>query len=257
MKTKPQIFESLPEFLNFRQTVDVHKKIGFVPTLGALHEGHASLLKKSVSENDLTFLSIFINPTQFNDKNDFKNYPKTWDQDLILAADCGIDAILIPTYEQLYLDNYRFKISENEFSKILCGQSRPGHFDGVLTIVMKLLQIVNPQKAYFGEKDFQQLQLIKEMAASFFLHAEIVSCPTLRESSGLAMSSRNARLSNEGREKAANIYKFATQLESPIAVKNKLTESGFIVDYVEDHFHRRFIAATLEGVRLIDNVETK
>ena len=257
MTTKPQVFTTVAEFQKFRQSLDPQKKVGFVPTMGALHQGHASLLRKSKSENDFSVLSLFVNPTQFNNPTDLKLYPKTWDADLQLAADCEVDAILLPTYGQIYPDHYRFKLIENDFSKMLCGQSRPGHFDGVLTVVMKLLQIVQPSKAYFGEKDFQQYLLIKDMAASFFLPAVIVPCPTLREESGLALSSRNTRLSAEGLKKAALINQFARKYTTAQQVKSSLNESGFEVDYVEDHFQRRFIAAHLEGVRLIDNVELK
>lgn len=254
---EPKVFESVADFISFRRSISPDVEIGFVPTMGALHEGHASLLRKSVSENDFTVLSIFVNPTQFNDKSDFANYPKTWKEDLAVAKSCGVDFILMPTFEQMYPDNYRYVLSENDFSKKLCGASRAGHFDGVLTIVMKLLTIVNPIRSYFGEKDFQQFKLIQDMVSSFFLPVKIIGCPTLREASGLAMSSRNVRLSSEGKEKAALIYKFITSSGSASEASQKLTEHGFKVDYVEDHYNRRFVAAFLEGVRLIDNVEIK
>ena len=255
MTTKPQVFQSVVDFQKFRRALDPEKKVGFVPTMGALHQGHSSLLQKSKSESDMTVLSIFVNPTQINNSEDLLLYPKTWQADLLLASGCGVDAILLPTYDQMYPDQYRFKLIENELSKMLCGENRPGHFDGVLTIVMKLLQIVQPAKAYFGEKDFQQFLLIKDMAASFFLSTAIIPCPTLREESGLALSSRNLRLSADGIKKAALISKFARQFPSVEQVKSSLYENGFKVDYVEDHFQRRFVAAHLEGVRLIDNVE--
>lgn len=253
----PRVFESVAEFIAFRKTISPDIEIGFVPTMGALHAGHTSLLQKSVSENDFTVLSIFVNPTQFNDKSDFTNYPKTWKEDLAVAAGCEVDFILMPTYEQMYPDQYRYKLSENDFSKKLCGGSREGHFDGVLTVVMKLLNVVSPNRAYFGEKDYQQFKLIHDMAACFFMPTEIIPCPTLRETSGLAMSSRNVRLSSVGRTKAALIYKLMTESKSSTDVSQKLTEAGFKVDYVEDYYDRRFVAAFLEGVRLIDNVEIK
>lgn len=254
MDRKPLVFETIQSFLEYRSGLQRKLKVGFVPTMGALHAGHASLLKRSVLENDVTVLSIFINPTQFNDTSDFANYPKTWTEDLALAKDCGIGAIITPTYAQLYPDNYHYKVCESEFSKILCGKSRVGHFDGVLTVVMKLLNIVAPTKAYFGEKDFQQLQLIKEMVTTFFMPVEVISCPTLREQSGLAKSSRNSRLSPEGLEKAALIYNYSKKFKTVDEVKTNLTKNGFTLDYVEDHFGRRFVAAFLDGVRLIDNV---
>ncbi len=257
MTTRPQIFQSIAEFQNYRRLLPLRHKIGFVPTMGALHEGHASLIEKSKLENNCTVVSIYVNPTQFNEQTDFINYPKTLDADLVLASRLNVNAILLPNYEQLYPDLFRFKVIENEFSKMLCGKNRPGHFDGVLTVVMKLLQIVQPHNAYFGEKDFQQLQLIQDMVASFFLPTTIVPCPTLRENSGLALSSRNSRLSPDGKTKAALIYKFANLYAKAEQVKSNLIDNGFKVDYVEDHSHRRFVAAHLEGVRLIDNVELK
>ncbi len=257
MKTKPQVFESMTDFVKHRQAIDKTKCVGFIPTMGALHQGHASLLEKSSAENDFSVLSIFVNPTQFNDPSDFTNYPKTWESDFKIASECNVDFIITPTFEQMYPDKYRFKISENELSQKFCGASRPGHFDGVLTVVMKLLHIADSHRAYFGEKDFQQLQLIKDMAKSFFLKTEIIGCPTLREPSGLAFSSRNSRLSPAGREKAALISKFIRHSSTAKDAKENLNENGFIVDYVEDYQQRRFVAAFLEGVRLIDNVELK
>ncbi|MFZ3231234.1 MAG: pantoate--beta-alanine ligase [Pseudobdellovibrio sp.] len=250
-----KVFKSITEFNSFRKMISPDVEIGFVPTMGALHDGHASLLQKSYSENDMTVLSIFVNPTQFNQTSDFTNYPKTWDEDFKLAKKSNVDIILLPTYESIYPDQYRFKLIESDFSKKLCGLNRTGHFDGVLTVVMKLLNIIRPSKAYFGEKDFQQFQLIKDMAASFFLLTEIIPCPTLREDSGLAMSSRNLRLSNEGKHKAALIYKFIAESKSSAEAFEKLTDNGFTVDYVEDYFKRRYVAASIEGIRLIDNVE--
>lgn len=252
-----QVFKSITEFQNFRAKIHPEVEIGFVPTMGALHAGHASLLKKSCDENDLTVLSIFVNPTQFNNSNDFTNYPITWEHDLIVAKNAGANFIIAPDQKQIYPDNYRFQLTENEFSKVLCGAHRKGHFDGVLTVVMKLLILTQPKRAYFGEKDYQQLQLVKDMVNSFFVNTEIISVPTFREASGLAMSSRNLRLSADGQKQASLIYKFLKSGGSASEIKEQLTTAGFEVDYVEDFHHRRFVAATLEGVRLIDNVEIK
>jgi pantoate--beta-alanine ligase len=252
MSKSPLIFESIPEFISWRRSLDT--QVGFVPTMGALHAGHESLLAMA-RENPIRVLSIYVNPTQFNSADDFQKYPQTLAADLELAAKNEVTAVLLPNYREMYSDNYRFKISENEFSKVLCGAHRPGHFDGVLTVVMKLLNIVSPRRAYFGEKDFQQLQLIKDMVQTFFVPVEIIAAPTLREKSGLAMSSRNRRLSAGGIEKAALIFKSLQQSSSLANVRQQLTDAGFDVDYVEDHFGRRFVAATLEGVRLIDNVK--
>ncbi len=252
-----KVFNTITEFKNFRKQIHPEIELGFVPTMGALHQGHASLLEKSAADNDLTVLSIFVNPTQFNDPTDFSKYPKTWDEDLKTAANSGADIVIAPTAEEIYFDKYKYKVSESDFSKKLCGAHRPGHFDGVLTVVLKLFMLVQPTRSYFGEKDYQQLQLIKDMVSSFFIPVEIISCPTLRESNGLAMSSRNTRLSDSGRSKAASLFKCISENVSVSEAKNNLRSLGFDVDYIEDFDSRRFAAATLEGIRLIDNVQIK
>lgn len=247
-------FESITEFIKYRDQYLVSKKVGFVPTMGALHEGHASLLRKSAQENEVTILSIYVNPTQFNNPEDLKKYPRTWESDLEIAKKNGANIVISPKYEEMYSDNYRYKVIETDFSKILCGAHRPGHFDGVLTVVMKLLNIVNSNKAYFGEKDYQQLQLIKDMAKNFFMKTEIIACPTLRENDGLAMSSRNVRLTESGRKKAPAIYDALKNSKSVNEAREKLQLQNIEVEYLEEHFNRRFIAAFIDQVRLIDNV---
>lgn len=253
-----RIHRSLTEWQNCRNGFSPTTKVGFVPTMGALHKGHRALLEKARAENDVVVLSIYVNPTQFNDPQDLQNYPQTLPADLAMAEDAGVDHVLIPKYEDLYADQYRYQVTESELSRTLCGAHRPGHFTGVLTVVMKLLNLVRPAKAYFGEKDYQQLQLIKDMVAAFFMQVEIVACPTIRESDGVAMSSRNTKLDSNGREKAkvfAAILKTATDLEN---AKVTLQENGLEVDYLEQHSGRRFGAVrvkTANGeVRLIDNV---
>jgi pantoate--beta-alanine ligase len=232
-----------------------NRSIGFVPTMGALHAGHASLLERARSENDVVVLSIYVNPTQFDNKDDLKRYPVTIEKDRAVAARTGTDFILIPTYAQMYPDDYRYKVSEQGFSSRLCGAHRPGHFDGVLTVVMKLLNLVQADRAYFGEKDYQQLHLIKGMVEAFFLPTEIVPCPTLRESDGLAMSSRNLNLDMESRSKAPRFFQALQTSASADEAKRRLEENGFEVDYVEDIAGRRFGAVKIGGVRLIDNVQ--
>ncbi len=229
--------------------------VGFVPTMGALHSGHEELLKQARKNNDLVVLSIFVNPTQFNDPSDLEKYPKTWEQDLAMAEANKVDAIFYPRYNEMYPDNYRYKISENEYSLLLDGAHRPGHFDGVLSVVMKLFNIVAPTRAYFGEKDFQQMTLIKGMVESFFMDLEVVPVPTVREEDGLAKSSRNMRLSPEERAQAPLIYQVITQCKTAEEAADKLNAQGFKVDYVTDIGNRRFVAAKLGEVRLIDNVE--
>lgn len=233
----------------------VKGSVGFVPTMGALHAGHEELLKRAREENEHVVLSIFVNPTQFNDANDLAKYPKTWEQDLTLAKSNGVSAIFYPKYADMYPDNYRYKVTENEYSRILDGAHRPGHFDGVLSVVMKLFNIVSPSRAYFGEKDFQQLTLVQGMVESYFMNLEVVPVPTVREADGLAMSSRNTRLTSEHRQKAPAIYKAITQSSSAEQAAKILTEQGFEVDYVTDIGARRYVAAKLGEVRLIDNVK--
>ena len=233
-------------------------KIGFVPTMGALHAGHASLIERSVAECDVTVVSVYVNPTQFNNPDDLNNYPLTLDSDIELAASLGADLVFAPAWSDMYPDEYRYKIDETDFSRMLCGAHRPGHFTGVLTVVMKLLNIVRPHRAYFGEKDYQQYRLIAGMAEAFFLDVEIVPCPIVRETDGLALSSRNVNLDCAGREKAPLIHELIAGDGSDEEIKRRLGEAGFKVDYVETLQGRRFAAARLgEGareVRLIDNV---
>ena len=248
-----QVFSSISEFKNFRKTLK--SNVGFVATMGALHQGHASLMKQASIENEFSVLSIYVNPTQFNNSTDLEKYPKTLEADLQIASECGVNSVILPVFSEIYADNYRYKLTETEFSKKLCGLNRPGHFDGVLTVVMKLLNIINPTKAYFGEKDFQQVQLIEDMVQSFFMDVQIIRSPTIRETSGLAMSSRNKRLSINGLKKAALIYDNLKNTESLDQVKKNLLSHNFEIDYVEEIKGRRFIAAILEGVRLIDNVK--
>lgn len=229
--------------------------VGFVPTMGALHEGHAELLRRARAENDVLILSIFVNPTQFNDPKDFEKYPVTWDGDLALASREGVDVVFAPTKPDLYPDGYRYRVTEDRFSHGLCGASRPGHFDGVLSVVTKLFNIVQPARAYFGEKDFQQLELIRGLADAFFMDLEIVPVPTVRAADGLALSSRNQRLSHAERAAAPALYKILRQSPDANRARADLESAGFRVDYVEDRERRRYAAAYLGEVRLIDNVE--
>lgn len=251
---KIKLISSLTEFQNYRHQLKASTTVGFVPTMGALHQGHASLIKNSSQNNELTVVSIFVNPTQFNNSTDLEKYPRTLEADLKLAEDSGAHIVLAPHFEEMYPDQYRYKITENEFSKKLCGAHRPGHFDGVLTVVMKLLQIVKPKIAYFGEKDYQQLLLIQQMAQAFFLDLEVKSCETIREADGLAMSSRNVRLTPEGRKIAPAIFQALKNYKNFSDSQSELKKLNIELEYLEEHFQRRFIAAYIDGVRLIDNV---
>lgn len=247
------ILRSPQEFRTWRK--QQKGSVGFVPTMGALHTGHEELLKQARKNNDVVVLSIFVNPTQFNDPNDLEKYPKTWEADLAMAEANKVDAIFYPRYDEMYPDNYRYKVTENSYSNLLDGAHRPGHFDGVLSVVMKLFNIVAPTRAYFGEKDFQQMTLIQGMVESFFMDLEIVPVATVREEDGLAKSSRNVRLNSSERMKAPAIYKAITESQTAEEAAEKLTAQGFIVDYVTDVGTRRFVAARLGDVRLIDNVQ--
>lgn len=231
---------------------------GFIPTMGALHAGHAALIERSASECDFTVVSVYVNAAQFDSADDLARYPATLEQDAEMARALGADIVFAPTYEQMYPDDFRYKVVETDFSRELCGEHRPGHFTGVLTVVMKLLNIVRPDRAYFGKKDYQQYRLIEAMARAFFLDVEIVPCETVRESDGLALSSRNLNLDANARALAPLIYQAISSSASDQAVAEKLRSAGFDVDYVVTRMGRRFVAARIgEGknqVRLIDNV---
>lgn len=181
--------------------------IGFVPTMGALHDGHASLLKKSLSQNALCICSIFVNPTQFNNKTDFKNYPNRLDKDIKLLRAIGCDVAFTPSKEAIYPNSFTSEVFDfGSLDKVMEGKSRPGHFNGVAMVVSRLFEIIKPKKAYFGEKDFQQLAIIKSLTAQKFKGIEIVPCSTFREKDGLAMSSRNLLLDKRYRAAAPRIY---------------------------------------------------
>ena len=231
--------------------------LGLVPTMGALHEAHLSLVRRSRAENDRTVVTIFVNPTQFNDPDDLAKYPRTPDADLDALRGEGVDFVLIPSDADLYRDGFHYRVVETEDSKSLEGACRPGHFDGVLTVVLKLLQLAAADRAYFGEKDWQQLQLVRGMVDAFFVPTEIVACETVREADGLAMSSRNRRLSPPDRARAPQLYRVLTSAASAEDAAQRLRDAGFAVDYVEDRGGRRLAAARLGGVRLIDNVPLK
>lgn len=255
--------------------------IGFVPTMGALHQGHIALVKKALYENTYVICSIFVNPTQFNNTDDFAKYPSTITDDIALLKESGCHAVFIPEVTEMYPDktssnHYNFGGIENEME----GAFRPGHFDGVATIVAKFFDLVKPDNAYFGEKDFQQLLIVKSLAAQFFPSIDVIGCEIVREKSGLALSSRNKRLSNQGKEYAAHISKALEYGQSlvktertPSAIVEKVTQqlssiSAIEVEYVsivDSNFLKKadvldikcnlriFTACWIEGVRLIDN----
>lgn len=242
--------------------------LGFVPTMGNLHAGHAALLARARQDCGTVLLSIFVNPTQFDDPSDLARYPRTLEADLGLARIAGVDHVLLPTAAELYPDGYTYKMQETAVSTLLCGASRPGHFDGVLSVVMKLLQIAQigtdptAQQLYLGEKDWQQLTLLRGMVTAFFLPWTVIGCPTVRDADGLAMSSRNSRLSPAQRRLAPRLAQALRDAPDAAAARATLEAAGFRVDYLEDRAlgnapsatRRRFAAASLGDVRLIDNV---
>jgi len=253
-----KIFKSVKEWRAFRQRDQFFgKTIGFVPTMGNLHLGHRALIERSVRENDFTVLSIFVNPTQFNNREDLEKYPRTQEADIRMVEGVRADYILMPEYDCLYPDDYTYRVQESVISKFMEGRSRPGHFDGMLTVVLKLLQLVRATRAYFGEKDYQQLQLVRGLVDAFFIDTEIVACSTVRDENGLALSSRNSRLSEGDYDKAVQFAKILQSEKSSKAVCERLDEMGIEVDYIEDGSGRRFGAVNVGGVRLIDNYDLK
>ena len=203
--------------------------LGFIPTMGALHKGHASLIKRSLSQNALSICSIFVNPTQFNNKTDFKNYPNRLNEDIKLLKEIGCNVVFTPSKEDIYPSGLTSSVFDfGLLDKVMEGASRPGHFNGVAMVVSRLFDIIKPQRAYFGEKDFQQLAVIKSLAAQKFKHIEIVPCATLREKDGLAMSSRNLLLNKRYRAAAPRIYQRLLCVQSR-AKNNSITELRSLV----------------------------
>ena len=259
-----------------------NKSIGFVPTMGALHQGHLSLLKNSLSENDVTVMSIFVNPTQFNNAEDLDKYPRTLERDVQIMQNLSNNIIVYaPEVADIYEGNtisesFDYDGLENQME----GKHRPGHFDGVGTIVKRLFEIILPNKAYFGEKDFQQLQIVRKLVSKYNIPVTIIGCPIHREDSGLAMSSRNERLSKITRENAAiifqilkaakDIFQTKSSQETILFVENEFKKiPEFQLEYFEiadeetllpvskkesNKKYRGFIAIFTENIRLIDNI---
>lgn len=259
------------------------KSVGFVPTMGALHQGHASLVRRSVKENDVTVVSVFVNPTQFNDKNDLKNYPRTLEADCVLLENEGASIVFAPSVEEMYPQEDTRVFSFAPLDTVMEGACRPGHFNGVAQIVSKLFYAVEPDRAYFGEKDFQQLAIIKEMVRKLSIGVEIVGCPIVREADGLAMSSRNTLLSCEERNRALTISRtlfaslpFAaehTLQDTKVFVENAINETaGLELEYFQvvdgntlqeikewgdSDYVVGCIALFCGKIRLIDNIKYK
>ncbi len=275
------VFEKAAELNQFLASErEKGKSVGFVPTMGALHNGHISLINKAKQENSLAIASVFVNPTQFNNADDLKKYPRTIDADKALLGQYGCDVLFFPSVDEIYPEKDNTLFDLGGLDTLMEGKFRPGHFNGVAMVVKRLLEIVQPNNAYFGEKDFQQLSIIRYMVKAEKLPVTIIGCPTLRETSGLAMSSRNMRLTEEERVEAAAIYKAMTEAKEnaktlpPRKVK-ELFESAInqnpvfkfeyfeIVDSetllpVEDWNPQRkavgCVAIWIRDVRLIDNL---
>ncbi len=275
-----EIFEYKKDIRNRIESLKTWATIGFVPTMGALHKGHLSLVECSVKQNDVTVVSIFVNPAQFNDKNDFRNYPKTPDADLKMLEKTKCNILFIPPENEMYdkPDNRKFNLGQ--LDEVMEGKYRPGHFNGVAKIVTMLFDLVSPDRAYFGLKDFQQYVIIKKLKEDLKLPVEIIGCPTVREDDGLAMSSRNSLLSDEERKHAALIYHALNQAkqnkrkyvikEIKAQVINSLNKDPYIrVEYFEIVNSENLkpvqswgepsvkigcIAARVGNVRLIDNI---
>lgn len=208
------------------------KTIGLVPTMGALHAGHASLVERSVRENDVTVVSIFLNPTQFNDKTDLEKYPRTLEADCALLEQVGATIAFAPSVDEIYPEPDTRQFSYPPTDSVMEGAMRPGHFNGVCQIVSKLFAMANPDKAYFGEKDFQQIAVIRRMVEDLKFKLEIVPCPVIREESGLARSSRNTLLTDEERAIAANIYKTMAQSKALVAGHSVQAVHDYVVSTI-------------------------
>lgn len=257
------------------------KIIGFVPTMGNLHQGHLNLVREARKLCDVVVVSIFVNPIQFGPNEDFDNYPRTLEQDQQLLADVGCDIVFAPTVEQMYGKKTRLtNISVSDITDDLCGLQRPGHFDGVAVVVTKLFNIVQPNYAFFGQKDYQQLAVIRQFVQDLNIPLEVIGVPIARAEDGLALSSRNGYLSQEHRAIAPVIYQSlqkaeqqlhaAIELDTVLAeLRQTLTDVGFVVDYVEARtpelqkihtFNQDvvlFVAAKIGNTRLIDNLQVK
>jgi len=277
-----QIFKKKNALINCLSILkQENKQIGFVPTMGALHKGHLSLLEESTKNNDLSVVTIFVNPTQFNKAEDLEKYPKTLENDLDLLKNSSCDIVFIPSVEEIYADNVRSKsYTFDGIEHQMEGKFREGHFDGVATIVQAFFEIIKPNRAYFGEKDYQQFQVVKKLSEIENLSVEVIGCPIFREDDGLAMSSRNARLSENQRKASPLIYQTLKSASNLINAK----EVNDIYRFVKEQFdnnefleleyftiaeekslqevstlqtgtlYRAFIAVNAGTVRLIDNI---
>ena len=254
-----KIIRTTEDLQAYRKTLA--NSVGFVPTMGALHAGHCALIEAAKARHQHVVVSVFVNPMQFNEAKDLECYPRTEAEDQRLLETLGVSALFLPPVTALYPEGDHYAVDELLLSQDRCGAARPGHFRGVLTVVLKLLNLVQADAAYFGEKDYQQFELIQGMALALFLKTRIESVPTVREADGLAMSSRNRRLTKTQRRLAAKLYPCLLDSESDDAAHAALGLAGFSVDYVTSAKGRRFgavrVGAAPDEIRLIDNVRIK
>jgi len=276
-----QVFHSILLLQEYLSKKRKSNSIGFIPTMGALHKGHLALVKKGIKENDITIVSIFVNPTQFDKNEDLKKYPRTLEADVALLKTIQCDVVFAPDVSEIY--NKSIKSEKFDFDGLeyeMEGKHRNGHFDGVGTIVKRLFEIVNPDKAYFGEKDFQQLQIIKKLVEKFDIPVQVIGCPIYREKDGLALSSRNVRLTKKHRKSAPFIFEILNEakkrfkkesissIENWVRMKYKMN-ADLELEYFEiansktlkpahrkfkKNKYRAFVAAYAGNIRLIDNI---
>ena len=232
-----KIMKSFSTVSDLRETLALHKGqiVGFVPTMGALHQGHISLVERARKECDVVVVSVFVNPTQFNDKNDLKNYPRTPEADAAMLEAAGVDYVLFPSVEEIYPEPDTRVIDFGQIDKVMEGATRPGHFNGVAQVVSRLFAIVEPTKAYFGEKDFQQIAVIRAMCAQLGLTLEIVDCPIIRDVDGLARSSRNTLLTPEHRAAAPHIYEVLSAAATKLGEMTPQQLTEWVVAEVENN----------------------
>ena len=252
------------------------RKIGFVPTMGALHEGHLALVKKCKSESELSIVSIFVNPTQFNDNKDLEKYPNTIEADLKFLEQMGVDIVFIPKYEDLYQNEQKLAVNIAEIEQKMEGSKRPGHFDGVIRVLSIFFNVIKPNYAYFGEKDYQQVLVVQQLINQHFPTISLIKCPTIREPNGLAKSSRNKLLSESAFNRSGEIYITLKWIKENITAQsiNSILDDGrrklserFEVEYLELRNEnnleetsnslensRLFVAVQIESIRLIDNI---
>lgn len=277
-----QIIQDIPQVKSLCRSLKQEGTLGFVPTMGFLHEGHLSLVKQSVKENPNTVVSIFVNPSQFGPNEDLATYPRDLERDAALLKECGADYVFTPTAQTMYPSGFDTWVEPDKLASVLCGKSRPGHFRGVATVVLKLINITAADHMYMGLKDYQQLSILKQMVIDLHLDCEIVPCPIVREADGLAMSSRNSYLNQSERRQALSLYHGLLKARELFeqgerdceqiieTIKESIQASGGRIDYIEcvhplslqsvqkaEADTRMMLAVYFGRTRLIDNMALK